>query len=659
MKIKNIVKRKWLPLATLAASEREEAERGILESRYSSRSAISEGWRGKLKPEELAYLLEKNTQVAGNPARLLELLADLPAQKPVEAAAEMLWEERLFLKAFAASRLGREAEAGPLFQSLPQRFQPLVQAERALARLNHGDLAGAESLFRGALEHRNALFDPYSLCSLLGGLSLTLIHQGEFREAERVLRERRNLLKDFPSPVLSFGTRLYEILLLLDRNDFARATALIERSRRENAGASINGFFLLHLWLQLSLARNELESARHAIEELRGLATELKIPDGVLGFRLEEVEWEIRAGKLESAQVLMAGLEKSAKDARDDFLLFRLQVLKALACMRARSADEALREISVAVELGEKRRYRPGLSWAFFHAAGIALAAGDSLQARLFLLRGRRLAEELGLPVRRAAFSYISEVLESRYASASALVSLAKHREIGPELEYFLGAYGLLESVSLLVRDGSGQSSVNEPALRRRLFQEPGLFWFQKEGILLANEGRQEVVTVEFSDRSPLLACFRLFWNAFQGGQGGFTLREVHKTRLSCPYREELHAGAAKMLISRLRQQLGKTGIQLAYFRESGCYEFVAELPAFTILSQAEAEGGEKEKPSRERALLERIGMEPFVSTKALCTEFGVSRQALHPALKKLTEEGKIRLVKRGPVSGYISRLRQ
>jgi DeoR/GlpR family transcriptional regulator of sugar metabolism len=60
-------------------------------------------------------------------------------------------------------------------------------------------------------------------------------------------------------------------------------------------------------------------------------------------------------------------------------------------------------------------------------------------------------------------------------------------------------------------------------------------------------------------------------------------------------------------------------------------------------------------KKSREQELLARIAMEPFVSTKKLCAEFGVSRQALHPFLKTLAEQKRIRVVRRGPVSGYVA----
>jgi biotin operon repressor len=104
------------------------------------------------------------------------------------------------------------------------------------------------------------------------------------------------------------------------------------------------------------------------------------------------------------------------------------------------------------------------------------------------------------------------------------------------------------------------------------------------------------------------------------------------------------------MVISRLRDKLKLSGLELLFNRDVGRYEFQTEYPAFTILSGRT----DKKSSNRRDELLERIGMEPFVSTQTLCEEFKVSRQALHPFLSALQKEGKIRVVKRGPTSGYI-----
>lgn len=631
------VKKDWLPFPGLSPKQREEMASLILRGNLEARDLPS--WLQD--PQEKSYALEKSLQVSGNPALLAK--AEIPS-----SAETLIQEERLFLKGFAYSRLGREVEAGSSFAPLPARFQAQIQIERGLQRLNNGDLMGAESLFLAAGEMS---LDPFSACTLLGGITLALLHQGEFARAEQCLNQRKKILRAHPSPVLQFGTLLYEILLLLEKNKFQDADLLLQKALTQAKRNSVNGFFLLHLNLRLALARNQLEAAEAGLAQLKSLMTELEVPEGVLDFRLEEIELLLRKDNTSEAQAALKKMQDFAAKKSDDFLHFRLALLEAASLAQARDGNAALASIERAITLGESRQYRPGLTWAFFHAAGIALAAQQPVKARLFLNRGKNLCEKLRLEVRLAGFSYMAEVLENRYASASSLLSLAKHQEIGPELEYFLNAYKLLEGISLSVTDGQKKDFIDEPALRRRLFREPGIFWFQKEAVLVANAGK--VVSREFAAQSPLLLSFRLFWNAKQEG-AGLRLEDLHRARLSVPYREELHAGAAKMLVSRLRELL-KGFAEIQYDRESRRYTLESPLPTYTIHSRAP---GKKVGQKRDRAaeILHRISMESFVGTKALCEEFGVTRQALHPVLKKLCAAGKIKLVFRGPISGYIFR---
>jgi tetratricopeptide (TPR) repeat protein len=639
----------WLPPLPLARSVRGKVEALLLNGSLGDPGDLP--FLRALAPEEQSYLREKATQIGGQPARLLALTAGLETSPPEEESARTLWQERAFLRGFAFSRLGREAEADAFFLSLPVRFHAGIRAERALLRLNRGELVEAESLFVAAAKAPVAL-DPYTACTLLGGLSLARIQQGDFLGAEQALRERRRILRAHPSPTLAFGTQLYEVLLRLERNDFEAAAAVLERSLSEIPRASVNGFFLRHLQLRLNLARNELASAEESLHALDKLRRELEFPEGVLDFRLEEIEWNIRRGNPEGTAAAIEALEPAAR--HDQYLRFRLGLLRAQALAQRGKNLEAFAEIQRVIELGEAQRYRPGLSWAFLHAAGIALAAGHPLAARIFLSRGRHLSAQLHLPVRLAGFSYMADVLEERFASSTSLLSLARHQEIGPELEYFLGAYGFLNEVSLTVSSGAGREVVAEPRLRRQLFRSAGLFWFQKESVLLVNRGGPRVLSIELPPDLPLTALFRLLWSELENPGRGISLKDVHAIRSSAAFREHLHAGAAKMLVSRLRQKLSGSELALRFDRANGRYAFYSDLPCFTIQSGAAGATAGASPRNRKAEILARIAMEPFVRTQTLTDELGVSRQALHGFLKELCKEGRIRLVRRGPASGYV-----
>ena len=647
---KPIVKGRWLSfLKSLSPAEQGKLESSLLSGEDE---AISASTLRKLAPEERAFVAEKLAQIQGRPAQILVLAKALVLAESLSSAE--LTNERRFLKGFSLMRLGRSAEAGFEFKSLPREFSARIQIEQGIERLNRGDFTGARTLFQKSLDGTDSQLDPFSACTLYGAWTLALIHQGEFKEAEGKLSARKRILKVAPSTILSAGTRLYEFLLMLERNDFAQASRFLEKNLAEEEVDSVNAFFLKHLEVRLYLAKNELEGAGQALKTLKATAERLKLPLGVLDFRLEEIEWNLRSGRGEAVMAQIAEVENEA--SKDEFLRFRLELLKAQAYAQKSDTASALKAISIAIERGENRIYRPGLVWAYFHAAGIELAGAQPLRAKVYLARGRSLAGQLGLRAREACFSYMSEVIENRYASASGLIGLARHQEIGPELEYFLDTYRLLDSVEMAVDGRDKHEMITEPRLRRLLFQNPGVFWFQREAILVSNLGSGRVHSIEFPTGSPLLSGFRLLWSALAQARSGFSLKDLHKARSPHAYRDDLHAGATKMLISRLRDKLAVAGLKIIYDRDQGLYNLSSSLATFTIQSGPARGAPEIAKRDRGLEILERIAMEPFVSTQDLCREFGVSRQALHPFLKRLVETGQIRVVKRGPVSGYIFR---
>lgn len=653
MRQKLIVKTNWLSFLPVSPKQETTLQALILAGKIQSEKSIPNDVATKLSPEESSFLIEKTHQVLGRPQFLLKSLESLSTDVPSTTKQRALWEERAFLKGFALSRLGKTAESETWFKLLPENFIAKIYTERALVKLNLGDIIEAEALFRKALIESENTLDPYSQCTLLGGWSLALIQTGLFREAEQALRRRRLTLKTNISPSLEFGTRLYEILLLMERNEFTDASDLLSGSLEDQGEDSINAFFLRHLKLRLHLARNELPEAQQILESFKSLVQSQKIPQGVLDFRLEEIEWNLRSRKSAEALADINNLE-AGQTRQDHYLNFRLSLLKAQAHYQNGDAQAAYREISVIMPQAEKRRYLPALTWALFHGAGISLAAGHPVQAKLYLHRGERLSSELGLRARFACFNYIAEIMDQEQSRGHALLSLVRRQEIGPELEYYLGTYKLLADISLAVSSRRGQESLTESDLRRQLFSEEGLFWFQKEQILLANQGRERMKIADFSERPQLLSTFRFFWNAFQNQERGLTLPQVHQSRHATTYREELHAGAAKMQISRLREMLQGCGLKISYDRDAGLYSLQSPLSPFTLLSREDVAAKQSPQRSRAEEILARIAMEPFVPTRTLCHEFNVSRQALHPFLSRLVATKQIRLVKRGPVSGYI-----
>lgn len=638
--------------AALRPAELATLERLVLEGEATSPDKVPRELRAKLSAEELAFINEKSLQVKGNPGELLRSAQELSAPKSAERESDLAWE-RYFLKGFALSRIGNTADAKIIFSQLPSRFASRIETELGLERLNKGEMKQAQALFERVLARQETGADPFSVCTLLGGYCLALIHQGHFEAAKRAIHKRQRVLRDSPSSPLLAGTRLYEALLLLERNEYDKAYDLISTSLEAEGQDSINRFFLQNLRLRLFLGRNLLEEATEALMALAATAKKMNLPEGVLDFRLEEIELHLRKKNAKEAQAKARALTEAARANKDEFLLFRLGLLSAQVSLQTGNASQALEEVQNVIAAGETQNYRPFLCWAFFHAAGIARAADNSILMKIYLNRGRQLAFQLGLRAKAACFDYMKEVLENKYASASALISLAKHQEIGQELEYFLENYDLLQSVSVGVHDGRKTELVNEHRLRRMFFGARGAFWFQKESILLVNKGERQVASVDFPKGSPLLVAFRLLWSELLMERKGLKLVDFHRARSKHKFVEELHASSAKMLVSRLRDRLKGSTLEVVYDRDSGYYGLRTMLPPYTLQSSVN-EGSYEKRSTREEEILSRIALDAFVPTATLCEEFGVSRQALHPHLQELLRDGKIRLVRRGPRSGYI-----
>ena len=150
-----------------------------------------------------------------------------------------------------------------------------------------------------------------------------------------------------------------------------------------------------------------------------------------------------------------------------------------------------------------------------------------------------------------------------------------------------------------------------------------------------------------------MLVAFQMLWSEKQQKRNGLKLIDFHRARSDLKFQDELHTSSAKMLVSRVRDRIKRTGVSVFYNRDTGFYNLECDLPFYAVQSQ-KVKTGTIEKKNRDEEILSRISMNTFVSTQELCRDFKVSRQALHPHLKQLVESKKIKMVKRGPRSGYV-----
>jgi hypothetical protein len=605
-------------------------------------------------------VFEASLQIAGKFSDILRSTEGL-APAPLDEQERRLWCERKFLRGFGYQRTGQGSEARREWAELLAHagglaplFDPRIRVEEGVSRLNQGDFLSSVQILRGALTIGRDNFDLYTLTRVLGCLGLANIHLGEFNRAEAYLDEEARALSSLEAPALQAGLTRIRITLALKRDDFDRSQSLLNEALPQAEESRTTYAYLLQLQARVYLARNFLDEARTTLERLKRWAERFSIPASALDPSEEWLELHLRLRELPMARTLVARALAQAEARHDRFAGFRLRVAEARSQALAGRREQALRIIEQAVVEGEDRGYRPDLVAALFHAAGIAFQARDLLRFRNHSLRGQRLAGELDLSLRHASFTYLLEFHRKDASPSSAFLALLRAgRSIGRELEYSLNTYSILSKVRLEIFDGQKRFRMEESVFRSELFSESGVFWFPAERTLLAKRsGRLDVIS--FEEGSLVLAAFLLALNRAEG----FTLEDVHRLRSKAPFHPFRHTAAARMILTRLRQEAERVGLGVDYHRESGRYRLESFLTPLTIEVQREtaspdaapAAGGGAD---RERQIFERIREERFARTADLCDRLGMTRQSLHPYLKELTRRGLVKLVRRGPVSGY------
>lgn len=651
--------RPWLALGGLNDTERAMIEGLILEGAAEAVESVPAAVRDRLGPDAIALIRELSFQVSGKPTAILESTAQVgPIAPDTDPQVRKIRFERRFLRGFAFNRLGQYENAKLEWaqleresEELYERFRPKIRVEDAIYKHNRGEL-------NLAIEDLEALdaatvrsLDVYTQARLLGGLALNYIYTGQFAAADQCLTKQERLVVAHPNSPIFVASARVRITLLLERDEFAKARKKLEAIFDRCPPGGVNRAFMMQLQLRLFLAQNDIEQADRSLEALQDYTQSIQLPLGVLNYLDERVDLLLRMKKGRDAMNEITGALAEGEMRRDSYTQFKHLQFKGRVMALDSNYDAALRYMDEAINLGEARNYRPDLVWAFFHAAGISFRARLFVRFKMYLTRGHRLADQLSLKVRASCFAYLIDFHERKYDQASSLVSLLQHQEIGPEIEYFLDFYGVLNNVAISVGEGRHHETIQEPELRRRLFSQKGTFWFQREGVLVTNHGAGRITTVRFQVSSPILAGFRMLL----GSRDGLRVKEFHQARSPHAFRDELHGSAAKMLISRIRAHIAPGQLTVDFDRATGRYHLNGAYPLLSIqaINDSAVGADQKAETNLDEELLQRISMETFVTTAALCEEFKMSRQRIHPYLKRLVESGAIRLIRRGPISGY------
>lgn len=607
-----------------------------------------------------------------------------PIASEASGWGSVLWAERRFLQGFARNRLGFRDEAIAIWQSIRDfseqcaGLEPVVAAielEECVILLNKG-------LFKSCVAKLEALLASESLkCAIgtiraLAVLGLCYSGQGNFAQVERVLALELACLDQFKSSTMSMAFMRRRIDFHMAREEYQLALRLLEETLAKPQNSKTTHAFLLELKARLFLIRNRLTDARAVLDELEGFIKDGWVPLGVINILEEWCEFFLREKRPLDAMPLIEKSLLESFESGDLLYQFKSQIYHARALTLLGDHAGALEVVEKALLLGEAQGFGLELVEGLFHAAGIAHRVGDWPRCLVFLTRAGRLARKMALHLRAACFDYLRVVMARSKASLLPFFELLKHPELGQELIYYLDFYGILAQTMLSMRRGSEVFVLSEGQVRNLILGTAASFWFPAEKIVVNGDGRK-LRLLELAKQPKAAKLFE----RLSRSREGIGLEDVHRLHNKSHFHPLRHSGQARTLIYRLRKALRELTLDIHFDRDRMRYslKFQAELVTIRAVSSqalgASAAGSGlgvmdlrdgsdlrtsgqqllRQDVSRIEQIHEIIRQSGRKTTTELCRELGVSRQALHPHLTRLVREGKVKLVKRGPLTSYVA----
>lgn len=619
-------------------------------------------WEEQLRlrsmPSALRLLIEETG--LSSAAQIPQALASseaLGAHPPDAGLQRALWFERAFLRGSILLQRGNDAEAEQIWERLlallgedghDRIIIQKIRIEQGTTALNRGNCRECLRVLAGLAE-APAVLGTMALSRGLAAMAIAALRLGDRTLADAAL-ERCKLITCRPDGPEHPGIVRLRIKFALARENYDQALQLIGTVTQNVLPWSKSFLLLQHERVRLHLVRNEVTQARDLLKTLEEAQVAYALSSGIMDLTEEQVELELRARNASTALVQRCDEAIArALQRRDERALVRLQTLKANALSQLGQVDAARARIGEAMGRAELLGLRTDLVDMSFHAAGLAFQDNDAARLRQALDHGETLCRELGLKNRRIIFSYLRALAIRRQGHNLAIFELLQCGAVRSEIAYFLEHYGMLTAkVFRVSRDDGACITLAENELRRRVWHERGIYFFPHEGVLAVNDGQRVRTLLRAPDSFFARACAALLHE-----KQGLCVEDFHKLGSRVRFHPIRHHGAARVAIHRVRQALEEVSLTLEHDRRSGRYR-IADTWARCEVRVVERPANPR-VPAETRCteILRALREAGQMTTTEICQVTGVSRQVLHPVLKRLEADGLVRLVVRGPKSRY------
>ncbi|HWM89828.1 MAG TPA: tetratricopeptide repeat protein [Thermoanaerobaculia bacterium] len=333
----------------------------------------------------------------------LKRAAEAAVAKAKDTGSELVAAQALLLQGEALVRMGRAAQAIPLFFQAGERFEAAGDQMSLLNTLTlvgvalreQGQLDGAEAHFREALAIAERLGSPSGIALQRANLGIIHQYRGELRQARESLELARSLYAQVGDRMLESRTLYTLALVLWAQGDLADARTAFDRvleltratgNRRDEARALGSAGMTLARQGRLAEARRRHEQAFAMLQETGDsslAAAALADSAGVL----------IRQGALPAARQRLDQALATKRRVRDR--IGAAEVLDSLAGLAlasgdlataARLVEEQLRtakELEVRALTVKGLRRRAALQRARGNLEAARSSLGEALQAAL------------------------------------------------------------------------------------------------------------------------------------------------------------------------------------------------------------------------------------------------------------------------------------
>lgn len=608
---------------------------------------------GPLAPDVTAALADARLFVRGD---WPQLRADpLPSEPPPNRTAQLIWLERAFFRLQALKRTPhadaeRRSWANVVSQAAANLGAPQVRAmfqvESAADKMRLGlyrqclvEVAAARVLLCD-----DSLYWLFRCATIEGTCHQAL---GDYPAAREALAIQERVARTLDSPYFLLAQLRRHISLLVESEQYALARALITQATEQfrHAGLRVTHALFLHEKVRLALATEDAPAAAAAFAELDQATGQFP---GTLTSIAEQCELDLRRQDLDQALDRVREALWQTQLAGDIAAQCVIHLVLAQALLQRGARAEAIQTLNSTIVLSEANGYRKTLCSAEFLRASLLLQEGRTEEARLSLDRAGRIATKLGLPVRTALYHAVSYLLSPDAGHLRALLEVQSHSI--QALRILLTRFGFSAEHTVRVRPWHGPESL-VPLLSLIEGSTHALSYFQHERLLVrTSEGGPKIVEVGGED------LFRQVVRAFLTHPNrALTLEAVHAAIWPrVRFRPDRHAPLCHAHLRKARSWLSPHGLEVVFRPARRAYELSASVPFRCITVERSERTPRHSLSGREEEVLALIKEARTLSTQQLRAALGVTRQTLHPMLRKLIAQGLIGMRKRGRSSFYF-----